>query len=121
AHAALDDDMVAGVGLEPRNGLRAPAALDQGIRLHRTFEQRRVQGHAARIVLDDEPDMDDGHADTPALVGEATGILDRVLLAAMLRCTGGGKRAAIYHHVVLHVLDDQRATAWVEAEFAIAL
>ena len=36
-------------------------------------------------------------------------VRDRVLLPAMDRRTGSGEGAAFHHHIVLHVLDDQRA------------
>ena len=54
-----------------------------------------------------------------ASVGQAADILDHILLARMLRRTGGGEGAALHHHVVLHVLDDEGAARRVDRETAL--
>ena len=80
------------------------------------FEQRRVERQSRRARLDDEPDVD--HRDTTRARRrcEAAGVLDHVLLAGMGRRAGRGEGAALADDVVLHVLNDERATLGVERQ-----
>ena len=67
-------------------------------------------------VLDDVPDVDHGDALAPARLRERLHVLDDVLLLRVLRSAGLRERAAVDHHVVLQVLDDQHAARRVQAQ-----
>ncbi len=61
------------------------------------------------------------HALGPARIGQARDVLDVVLLPAMLGRARRGEGAALHHHVVLHVLDDQRAAPRLKRQPAAGL
>ena len=48
--------------------------------------------------------------------GETANVLDHVLRFRMRRRSGRGEGAALAHHVVLHVLNDEDGAARVEIE-----
>src|ERR1700741_4365366 len=98
-------------GSRPRTG--APAPAHHGFAVDEAFEQRRVQSDTGRARLDDEPDMDDDDAARARRGGEAPASFDHPLLPGMRGCAGLGESTAIHDYVVLHVLDDHGAAAWV--------
>ena len=80
-----------------------------------------VQREAGRPGLHHEPDMNDHHAARAARFGQATDILDDILLAGVLRRARGREGAAFHHYVVLHVLNDQGAARRIDCEMAFGL
>src|SRR5262245_25464156 len=117
-HAHFLDHVVARLAFEPGHGRGPPGSADHRIAVDQALEQRRVERDPRRTGLDDEPHMN--HHDTAAAtrIGEAAHVLDRVLLPAMDGRARGGEGAAIHHHVVLQVLDDQGATRGIEVELS---
>ena len=107
-HPHLLDDEVAVLRLEPVGGRRAPRAAHERAALD-ALEERRVELQPRRALLDDVPDVDHGDPLAAAEGGEVLDVLDDVLLLRVLRGAGLGEGAAVDDHVVLEVLDDQRA------------
>jgi citrate/tricarballylate utilization protein len=115
-HPHLLDHMIARLRLQPRHGLPAPCAAHQRVVVHHALEQWRVESHAGRAGVDEVVDMDHRHAKRAAAVGEAADVGDGPLLGAVLGRARGRKGAALHHHVVLHVLDDQRRAGGIQPQ-----
>jgi hypothetical protein len=115
-HAHLLDHVIALGGLEAVGGGRAPRAAHERVGLAHALEQRGVLLESGRAGLDDVPDVDDRHAGVATLRGEGRDVGDDALCGGVRGGPRVGERAALDHHVVLQVLDDQRGALRVEAE-----
>src|SRR4029453_15389260 len=80
------------------------------------LENPRVYLTTQRPRPDDVVDVDHRNALAAARLRERLHVLDDVLLLRMLRGAGLRERAALDHHVVLQVLDDQPAAGRIQGQ-----
>src|SRR6185312_9197392 len=83
AHPHFLDDEVAGLRFESADRRRAPAATHHGLVIDDALEQRRVERQSRRAWLDNKPDVDHDDAAGARRGGEATRVLNHVLLTRM--------------------------------------
>src|SRR5208282_1223168 len=115
----LFDDVIAGLRLETGDWRGAPSSAHHRLVIDHSFEQRRVERETGRARFDNEPHVYDHHTACSAGLGQAADVLDDVLLASVLWRARGGEGAPFHHHVVMHVLNDERAARWVERKTAL--
>ena len=115
-HAHLLDHQIAGLGFEPGHRRSSPGAAHQRLGLGHAPEERRVKLQSGRPFLDDVVNVDDRHAGLARGLGEGLHVLRHVLRLGVRRRARIGEGAALRDHVVLQVLDDERAARRVQFE-----
>ncbi len=115
-HAHLLDDEIPLLRLEALHRRGAPRATNDGARGH-SLEEGRVQLETRRALVDDVPDVDHRHAGGASRGCDRLDVRDHLLALGVLGGPGpvtARERAPGHDHVVLEVLDDQRALLRVE-------